>query len=63
MARSTANVWARDARIGSNSVRQLLVRAHNDVQIHESADGGLSIRSPYGVWPARRGSRADRVNR
>ena len=58
MARSTANVWATDVRIGPNSVRQLLVRAHDDVQVHESADGRLSVRSRYGIWPARRGSRA-----
>jgi superfamily II DNA or RNA helicase len=56
VARSTTNVWAREVRIGQNSVRQLLVRAHGDVQIHNGDDGGLLACSPYGVWRAHRGS-------
>ena len=57
MPRSTTNVWARDVRIGGNAVRQLLVHEHGDVHVDEDPDGTLSARSPYGSWPARRGSR------
>src|SRR5437867_8426015 len=32
------------------------IRAHDDVQIQESTDGTLVVRSPYGIWPAVRGS-------
>lgn len=56
MARSTTDVWAREVRIGQNAVRQLLIRAHDDVQVGDSLDGTPLVRSPYGVWPARRGS-------
>lgn len=59
MPRSTANVWAKDVRIGQNLVRQLLVHEHRDVQIDDDGDGALLVRSPYGVWPARRGSRIE----
>lgn len=57
MPRSTTNVWAREVHIGKNMVRQLLVREHDAVQISENPDGTVSIRSPYGSWPARRGAR------
>lgn len=50
-------MWARDIRIGRNSVRQLLVREHDDVQLNDNGDGALLVCSPYGSWPARRGSR------
>lgn len=56
MARSTTNVWARELRIGQNPVRQLLVRECNSVEVDQGKDGSLFVRSPYGAWPARRGS-------
>ena len=46
MARSTASVWGRDVLIDRNSVRQLLVRAHEDVRIEGGADGILRVCSP-----------------
>jgi len=55
--RSTTNVWAKDVHIGQNVVRQLLVREHDDVQIDHGTAGILLVRSPYGSWPARRGTR------
>jgi hypothetical protein len=56
VARSTTNVWARELRIGQNPVRQLLVRECNSVKVDPGNDGSLFVRSPYGAWPARRGS-------
>jgi superfamily II DNA or RNA helicase len=50
-------VWARDIHIGKNTVRQLLVREHGAVHVDENPDGTVSVCSPYGCWPARRGSR------
>jgi superfamily II DNA or RNA helicase len=57
LPRSTTNVWARDVRIGEHSVRQLLVHEHGDVRVAEAEDGALRVCSPFGSWPARRGSR------
>lgn len=59
VALSTADVWAKDVRVGRNVVRQLLVRAHGDVELDESAEQ-LRVKSPFGTWPAaRRGGKGD----
>jgi superfamily II DNA or RNA helicase len=56
VARTTGNVWAPELQIGQNAVRQLLVPAHDDVEVLTQGDGTALVRSPYGVWPGRRGA-------
>lgn len=51
---TTDDVWAHELRLGKNRVRQLLVRASADLEVHTAGDGGMEVACAFGAWPARK---------
>ncbi|MBF6314066.1 DEAD/DEAH box helicase family protein [Nocardia farcinica] len=51
----TGPVWAAMETIGKNTIRQLLVPAHDGLDLAGSAAAALHVRSRYGRWPTASG--------
>lgn len=54
MGYRTEDVWATSHVAGKNVIRQLLVPAHDDIEVLETIESTEVVRTPFGQWPVTR---------